>query len=384
MKNYDAIVIGGGPAGSTAAEKIAAEGFSVLMIDMKKEIGKPVQCAEAITEYSLKNNNLPQKKKWIKQKIKGIKILLPDNHCFYSASPGLSIDRTQFDKWLAEKAIDSNCKLRTHTTMKEILGKPGKWKVITNNGSFKSKMLIGADGASSKTARILNLLTNRKYITALQYKFNKKDSDFNENEWFCMTMDEKFMGGYGWIFTRGDEFNVGIGSPQGNIDLLNQYCKQYNFDVDKKKKLNAGIVPYYFNLKSRTRKGAIIIGDAAGLTNPVTSGGIHQAIYSGKKAGEITVEALEKENIDLVKKFDRKIKKTPFLNPLHRKTAEYFRKWNNKDWKTFGRLVDGLEMKDLTLGRCFLIAVKHPPYFLKSRQLLNIRKEMQINKKYGW
>ncbi|MEF8848881.1 MAG: NAD(P)/FAD-dependent oxidoreductase [Candidatus Thermoplasmatota archaeon] len=384
MKNYDVIVIGGGPAGSTAAEKIADKGFSVLMIDMKKEIGKPVQCAEAITEYALENNNLPQKKRWIKQKIKGIKILLPDNHCFYSASPGLSIDRTQFDKWLAEKAIDANCKLKTHTTMKRIQGKPGRWKVVTNNGSFKSKILIGADGASSKTARILNLLTNRKYITDLQYKFNKKDSVFNENEWLCMTMNEKFQGGYGWIFTRGDEFNVGIGSLHGKLPLLNEYCKKYGFDINKKKKLNAGIVPYYFNLKSRTRKGAIIIGDAAGLTNPVTGGGIHPALYSGKKAGEITVEALEKEKIELVKKFDQKIKKTPFLNPLHRKTASYFKKWTNEDWKTFGRLVDGLEMKDLTLSRCFLMAVNHPSYFLKSRQLLNIRKEMQINKKYGW
>ena len=104
---YDAIVIGAGPAGSFTAKEIAEKGFKVLLIDMKKEIGKPVQCAEAITEFAFENVGLKTQNKWVKQKINGIKILLPKNRCFYSTVKCLSIDRFLFDKHLVELAVSA-------------------------------------------------------------------------------------------------------------------------------------------------------------------------------------------------------------------------------------------------------------------------------------
>jgi digeranylgeranylglycerophospholipid reductase len=384
MKNFDVIIIGAGPAGSMAAKEIASKGYSVSIIELKKEIGNPVQCAEAITEFALENVGLKVENKWLKQRLKGVKILLHNNKCFYSTVPSLSISRRLFDQWLADNAIEAGSHLFLRSKMKDIKGKEGSWKIITKNETYSSKIIIGADGASSKTARILGLLKKREYIKAFQYKFNKNDINFNESEWLCMTMDEVFKGGYGWVFPRGDEYNVGIGGPQGNIKLLNDYCKSQNFDINKKKKLNAGLVPYNFDFSSRSRNGALIIGDAGGLTNPVTGGGIHSAMFSGKKAAELVNNALEQENYSIVKKYDSIIEKTMFLHPIHRKTAGYFKKWTNKDWGFFGNAANGLDMKDLTLLKSFIIGLKYPKYLLRSMELLTIRKEMQINQKYGF
>ena len=384
MITYDVVVIGAGPAGSMAAKEIASKGFSVLLIDMKKEIGKPVQCAEAITEYALENVDLTPTREWIKQKVKGVKILLPENHHFYSTMPGLSIDRHLFDQWIANMATDAGSELELHTIMKDIQGKERQWEVKTSKGTFKSKIIIGADGAPSKTARLLGLLKKREYIKALQYKFNKNDIEFPVSDWLCMTMDEKFNGGYGWVFPRENEYNVGIGGPNGNIQLLNDYCKSLHFNIDKKKKFNAGLIPQYFQFTSRVKNGAVIVGDAAGMTNPVTGGGIHPALYSGKAAGKNIADALEKENLNLLKNYERQMKETMFLHPIHRKTANYFRRWTNDDWKFLGDSANGLDMSDLSLFRSFLIGLKQPKYLLRSRELLTIRKEMQINQKYGW
>ncbi len=384
MTIYDVVIVGGGPAGSITANEIASKGYRVLFFDMKKEIGKPVQCAEAITEYALENVGLKTQKKWIKQKVKGIKILLPYDKCFYSTVKALSIDRALFDKYLADLAVESGAELKLKTNMKKIELQSKTWKIHTNNGSFKTKILIGADGPISKTARILKLLKSREYINAYQYKFNKKDIDFQTKDWLCMTMDEKFNGGYGWIFPRGDEFNVGVGNKNAKIDLLNNYCKKMGFEIKNKKRLIAGKVPFLFKFKTRALPGVMIVGDAAGMANPVTGGGIHAALYSGKIAGKIAVESLEKKDMKITEKYDKIIKKSMFLHPIHRKVSNYFQKWTNEDWKFFGNAADGLDMSDLTYFRSFLIGLKYPKYMLRARELLAIRKEMQINQKYGF
>ena len=384
MLEYDAIVIGAGPAGSFTAKEIAEKGFKVLLIDIKKEIGNPIQCAEAITEYALENVGLKPQKKWVKQEIKGIKILLPKNKCFYSTVKCLSIDRYLFDNYLADTAVSAGAELKLKTCMKTIKSENNRYKIDTNNNSYSSKIVVGADGYLSKTARILGLLKHREYINAYQYKFNKKDIDFHTNEWLCMTMGEVFHGGYGWVFPRGNEYNVGVGSRDAKLDLLNNYCKSLGFDIKKKKCLNAGKIPYFFDIKKRVIPGVIIIGDAAAMTNPVTGGGIHAAMYSGKIAGQLVAESLEKNNMQIMLKYDEIMKKSMFLHPIHRKVSYYFQRWTNKDWIFFADAAGGLDMKDLTYFKSFKIGLKYPRYMFRARELLAIRKDMQINQRYGF
>jgi flavin-dependent dehydrogenase len=199
-----------------------------------------------------------------------------------------------------------------------------------------------------------------------------------------MTMDEKFHGGYGWIFPHGDEYNIGVGSPQGILPMLKTYCKSLDIDITKKKSYHAGVVPYRFTLTSHTLDGAAIIGDAAGLTNPTTGGGIHAALYSGNLIATHTINTLEKEDYTKIHAYTHDIKNTQFLNPIHQKTSTYFMKWTNTDWEFFGNAANGLDMNDLTLLKSFLIGLKYPRYLLRARELLTIRKEMQLNQKYGF
>ena len=116
----------------------------------------------------------------------------------------------------------------------------------------------------------------------------------------------------------------------------------------------------------------------------MTGGGIHPALYSARVAAKYGIQSLEDEDYTRIHRYGKEIKKTEFLNPIHQKTMNYFKNWTNKDWEFFGEAADGLDMKDLTLLKSFLIGLKFPRYLLRSRELLTIRKEMQINQKYGW
>jgi len=384
MIHVDVAIIGSGPAGAMAAQKISAKGYSVALIERKKEVGKPVQCAEAITQFALDNTGLPVKNEWVRQKVKGVKIVLPKNKTFYSKVPGFSINRYLFDTWLTNKAVENGADLYMGTTMKKLNKQKSSWIVTTSKEDFQTKIVVGADGAESKTAQLIGLLQKKVYIKAFQYTFNKNDITFPISDWLCMHMDEQFQGGYGWVFPRGDEYNVGIGSVKGSLKMLKHYCKQLNFDISKHTRITAGLVPFLFSFSKRTKERVVIIGDAAGLVNPVTGGGIHSALYSGKIAGLIINEALASEDPMKINTYDTIINKSMFLHPIHRKTAHYFQRWTNKDWDFFGNVANGLEMQDLTLWKCFKIGLNNPKYMLRAKELLTIRKDMQLNKKYGW
>ncbi len=384
MNSYDVAIIGSGPAGAMAAQIIASQGFNVAIIERKKHIGSPIQCGEAITKYALEHVGIPINQSWIKQSVKGVKILLPKEKYFYSTVPGYSIDRQRFDEDLTIQAQKKGATLLLQTMMKTVQRNKGYWTIRTNNKELTSTYLIGADGADSKTARILNLLKQKIYIKGFQYTFHRKDIPFPLSDWLCMHMDETYEGGYGWIFPRNDEVNVGIGSLTGSVHMLHQFCDRFSFDRSKKIRMTGGLVPYHFQMPSRVTDHAVIIGDAAGLTNPVTGGGIHAALYSGKQAGKLVSTCLQQNNPSALKRYDALIEQSLFLHPIHRRTSQYFQQWTNKDWHFLGDAAHGLDMADLSLLKCLKIGINHPRYLLRAKELLTIRKDMKLNQKYGW
>jgi len=378
---YDVVVIGAGPSGSMSSMELAAAGYKVLLIEKKKIIGEPVQCGEGISEYAFKHVDLPITSEWLKKKTKGVKSILPNNTFFYSTCPTLTIDRKKFDQWLANKAVEKGAILKKETKLQKINKKPDGWDIQTDNGDYKTRVVVGADGPMSKTARELNLVTKSFYYRAFQYKFDADQTGFHEDTWLCMYWDAKYKGGYGWVFPRGDQYNVGVGGPEINVSHLKQFCKRTGFDAEKRLITNAGLVPIMIKFKKRAGKGFAIVGDAAGMTNPVTGGGIHGALYSGKLAGEIISEALKEENPGKIGEYDKKISNSIFLNPIHIKTFNYLKKWNNEKWNYFGKAVHGREMSKPNLLEKLSIGLKNPRLLLHTREMLIISKDMEINQK---
>lgn len=381
---YDAIIVGAGPAGGMAARKLAEKGYKVLIIEKKRKVGVPVQCGEAITHFGLMENGIAPEKEWIKQKVAGAKPIMPDGVFFYVKQDGYSIVRDKFDQWNINAAFDKGAVLMLRNRAKGVVRAGKNWKVSTAKGDFEGKILIGADGPSSNVASSLGMLHTKVFVRAMEYKFRSRDFEFEEKDWLSFFMGVGWNGGYAWVFPRDDEWNVGVGGFGNTPESLKKFLKMLKVDKDLRIGEVAGLVPRYYKLTNLAVNGLMIVGDAAGMTNPIIGGGIHAGLSTGRIAGEVAVKSLENETPELTMQYEKRINKEPYVNPVLHQCANYFRHWTDADWNFLGWMMKGKDQSELTLLKGVLRTLQRPRYLPRGRELLRIRKAMRITMKYGW
>ncbi|PIY31769.1 MAG: NAD(P)/FAD-dependent oxidoreductase [Candidatus Infernicultor aquiphilus] len=311
MLNYDILIVGAGPAGSSAASEAAKYGAKVLLIEKKKIIGEPVQCAEFIPKLILSEVEISRDS--IVQEIKGMRTHLPNGECVESYSPGYMLNRSIFDKELAMKAADSGVEVRINT----LCSSKKKEKIFINkNGreiDVTAKVIIGADGPKSTVGKWINSV-NRDFIIGMQYSVPLVSSlDFTE-----VYFDQDFFGGYGWLFPKGKSANVGVGIKYNSItktdkslsSILKKFVKVLEEDGKVKNSpflITSGLIPVGGPLNT-VKDNIMLVGDAAGQTHPITGGGIAQAVICGKIAGKIAACAIQKEDIEMLIDYEKEWK----------------------------------------------------------------------------
>src|SRR5437899_12455646 len=156
---YDAVVVGAGPAGGMAARPLAAAGFRTAILDKKKVVGEPVQCAEGVSEFGLASNGLRPRDEWVAQRVSGAKCSVPNGSCVYIPRlPGYAINRPLFDRWLVDGEVHDGAALRTSTKVTGITRHDGGWRVEANGQTLDTHIVIGADGPTSIVARQAGLV----------------------------------------------------------------------------------------------------------------------------------------------------------------------------------------------------------------------------------
>jgi len=371
-------IVGCGPAGGIAAKILSEEGFSVLAIDRKEKIGYPIQCAEAVSVTGLKSKGIKTSSEWVKKKHKGGKIFTPNGKFFISKIKFLSIDRAKFDRALIKDAMDNGCKVFLKTTVNKIKRKGKNWLIKTNRGIFTSKILVGADGPEANVAKQLGIIKHKEVIAAIQYKI--KDSSFEDQDFLHIYLNEKYKNGYAWVFPRGDELNVGVDGI-GRIKLwLDEFCKKMGFETEEGK-LVSGLIPKRIILTSFEKKSALIVGDAAGLTNPLFGGGIHAALFSGRLAAETICKSLESADLSILKEYDKKIRTSPFCDPILHRASEIFYSLKNEDYNFVGEVFDGRDWKDVTYSEILKKFLSKPKFFLKLKDFWILKKGIELSER---
>ena len=109
----DILVVGAGPAGSSAARAAAGRGLDVLVVERRDTIGVPVQCAEYIPAPLL--GEIDPEPDFVVQSVRGMKTILPDGGTEFMRAPGLMIRRDLFDQSLARAAEEKGARLLTST-----------------------------------------------------------------------------------------------------------------------------------------------------------------------------------------------------------------------------------------------------------------------------
>ncbi len=293
MKSVDLLVIGLGPGGGSAAAKAAAGGLNVLAVDRRQVIGEPVQCAEFIPNpmgaYARAH---PVRL----QSITGMQSILPSGAAHASDFPGLMIDRAEFDRAIARTAQDHGAELWTASRLTRLLPEE-RIATIRRNGQEQPvhyRALVAADGPHSTVATWLGLaplatVNTRQYTVPLTQPLDDT----------IIWLSDDYPGGYAWLFPRGAVANLGLGlDPRLQPDLKAPLERLHRRLVAQGRvgsevvRRTGGAIPVG-GLRRRLHQGCIVfVGDAAGLTHPITGAGIAAAVVSGEHAGDAAVAFL--------------------------------------------------------------------------------------------
>lgn len=366
--------------------EIAKAGFSTLFLEKRDVVGVPVQCGEGLSSFGLRNAGLSEDASWIRERVKGVRCMLPDGTNFTVSIPGYCLDRTVFDAWVVQQAVDRGAELRTRTKVTSVRREDGGWLLETDRTEpIRARTVIGADGPASNVARWAGLLLQRFYVKAIEYRLAQRDWSYPCDGWLLFYFGEKYRGGYGWIFPKAEFFDVGVLSARDVKPLLDDLCAALRVPLDRIHKKTGGDIPIRYTLANLAAPGLAIVGDAAGVTNPVFGGGIHPALYSGMVAGRVAAEALTREDMGHFVEYHRAMRASPFFDPILWKTADLFASWDDAHYNFAGDVLNHGDTRETTTLRAFLrILLRHPRYLAETGGLLLMKRGLSLTQKYGW
>ncbi|MEE8478949.1 MAG: NAD(P)/FAD-dependent oxidoreductase [Candidatus Neomarinimicrobiota bacterium] len=306
-KQYDIIVVGAGPAGSTFARIVASNGISVLLLERKSRIGIPVRCGEGVIENGLRLFHEPRAE-WISATVDKLCFVAPQgiSTTIKFQEKGLILNRNIFDNDLAVLASDEGATVMTNVFVNGLLYENDK--VIGVKGTYnsepfeiKSKLVIGADGVESRIGKMagINTKLNLNEIIA-GYQKTISGIKFDQNVCYFYVSNKLAPGGYLWVFPKGkDSANIGIGITRKSAINGESAKKRLNKFLDSKYpnhklvKITVGGIPLSKPIKQMVTDGVMLIGDAARTVNPLSGGGIILGMKSATKAADVAIKVLK-------------------------------------------------------------------------------------------
>ncbi len=298
----DVLVVGAGPAGSTAARTAAEAGLHVLMVEKRPVVGLPVQCAEYVPAQILGHVDLPER--CIAQRIRTLRTHLPDGHAVETPAAGYVLDRALFDQALCIAAIQAGAKLWTRTRAVERTGPSVLVRRVGELVEVTPRVLIGADGPRSTVGRWIGQ-TNPALLDAHQVEVVLP----NPQDYTQVYFDPAYPGGYGWRFPKGATANVGVGvNPALGGDskrALQHLLARLEVPPDTIIAHTAGPVPASGTIARLRVDNVLLAGDAAGHTHPITGAGILSAVISGQLAGQAATHAIQEGDTTVLDDYER-------------------------------------------------------------------------------
>lgn len=289
----DVVIVGAGPAGSSAAYDLASGGIRVLLLDRTGFPRKKV-CAGGLTVKA--RRALPYSIEPVVQRTVfslAVSCRLRRQQVFTGTDPICHmVDRPAFDLFCLQKAMAAGADFEIVRRIDSITETREAVTMTTDCGPIHCRYLIGADGAHSR----VRLLTGR--FAAIRFGFGVEGGvaalPGNNPE---MGFDfDRVCGGYGWVFPKKDHLNVGLYTHRSPArirrrDLVDYISRRLG---DAAPEQVSGYPLGMGGWRYRPGHGRVLLaGDAAGLVDPLLGEGLYHAIVSGRKAARAVADAMD-------------------------------------------------------------------------------------------
>lgn len=292
MQIWDVIVVGAGPAGCAAAYDLATGGRSVLLLD-KCEFPRSKACAGGLTikaVRALRYSIAPVVVATI-CRIQVSKYLREATSLQSSKPLCLMTVREELDAFCLKHTIDAGAEFRKIGKLEALCETSDSAELLSSDGEFRARFVIGADGANSQVRKFIGDPQWFRAGFALEAKVPSYGHGLDMHLDFGVVSD-----GYGWVFPKSGHLNVGIYSESQQLKITRGLLADY---IQKKLSTEHfdDVIGQYLGMggrgKEHIRRRILLVGDAAGLVDPLTGEGIHNAIVSGQAAARAINGELE-------------------------------------------------------------------------------------------
>lgn len=318
--SYDIIVVGAGPAGTTAARYAAAGGASVLVLEKDRDVGYPVRCGEAVSHEGVVQFIEPDPK-WIAATVTKFKLVAPNGLSVVPNLDGVGyvLERRLFDYALGKRAAAEGAEIVTKAYVYDLLrdekGSACGVKALVKDQPMEigARVVIGADGVESRVGKWAGIDTTchiRDMESCAQMTIAGIDLAQDTLDFYFG--DAVAPGGYLWAFPKGPgTANVGIGinvehaKKRAAVRYLEDFVARTYPKAAVLTQI-AGGVPCAKTCDTIVRNRVMLVGDAAHQVNPTSGGGIISGMIGGMLAGQVAAEALKADDLSMLAEYEKR------------------------------------------------------------------------------
>lgn len=311
-------IVGAGVAGAYLSGLLAEKGCSNLLFDPLAPYEKP--CGGGVTSKAIREFPFLESQKIAKKEIHSIEFVTPggSGYDFPLSAPFYIFSRKELSRFLIDKAVQSGARFIPGKVLR-VEKRKGRWKVISDKGSHSADLVVGADGVRSIVRRQLWRNFDPRDLSLAVIGYIK--GEFEEKAKVCFLSGVE---GYIWWFPRQGCTSVGIGSPLGQMEshqmetLLRKFISEClpskeTIEASFKWALVPSLRAEEFLRQRFSGERWALVGDAAGLVDPLSREGIYYAL----KSAQLLAEAILKGELEV---YDRMLQRE-FLDEL-RKAAQ--------------------------------------------------------------
>ena len=309
--DYDVMVVGAGPVGSTIAYYLSRNGLNVAISEKKSEVGYPLQCAGILSKHIFEKNELPDEV--IINTVHGA-FLHTQNHILNvetQENVAYVIDRIAYDQFLLNRATENGVDLINQKVV-DVDTEEGI-TYFSNNQFITSKIIIACDGHSSKIASKIGNEQKSYHASQMLVSIddenmgNFRKSDKKKDDYVDTFLSEEILPGFLWIIPlENNTYRVGLFSNQSHknqdvtlMDLLNE---NFEYEILERYK---GFIPFFNDKNQLVKDRVIMVGDAASQIKPTSGGGLLIAFDSCKISSKYVLEAIKNDDINILEGYQK-------------------------------------------------------------------------------